>query len=154
MDIASDNYVDSGIIYMVDTTLQQSTNLLSKLSEKPVRHKPWSPEWLNHILHSAQMPRAVGHLRAWMLNWREQEAMDQMVLAIRELNNDDAITTIKSLKRNKKFVRGTKGQDLKLSIIIENIENNNQITANGLLDSGATGSCINRDFVEQYNLPV
>ena len=61
---------------------------------------------------------------------------------------------IKSLKCNKKFVRGTKGQDLKLNVIIENIKNNNQITANTLLDSGAMGSCVNRDFVEHHNLTI
>ena len=71
MDNVLDNYVDRGIVYTIDTASQQSTNLLSKLNEKPVRHKPWSPEWLNQILRSAQMPRAVGHLRAWMLNQRE-----------------------------------------------------------------------------------
>jgi len=143
MDTVSDNYVDSSIVYTIDTASQQSTILSSKPSEKPVRHKPWSPEWLNQILRSAQMPRAVGHLRAWMPDKREREATDQMVLAIRKLANDDAITAIKSLKRNKKFVRGTKGQDLKLSVVVENIENDNRITANALLDSGATGSCIN-----------
>ena len=104
MDTVLDNYVDSGIVYTIDTASQQSTNLSSKLSEKPVRYKPWSPEWLNQILCSAQMPRAVRHLRAWMPNRREQEATDQMVLAIQQLTNDDTIMAIKSLKRNKKFV--------------------------------------------------
>ena len=82
MDKSSDNYVDSGILYIVDTTSTQSTRLLSKPSENPVRHKPWTPEWLNQILREANMPRAVGHLRAWMPNWQEREASEQTVLAI------------------------------------------------------------------------
>ena len=64
-------------------------------------------------------------------------------MALWELYHNDAIIAIKSLKSHKKFVQGTKGQDLKLSIIVENIENDNWIKANALLDSGATGSCIN-----------
>ena len=75
-------------------------------------------------------------------------------MALWELDHNDAIIAIKSLKSHKKFVRGTKGQDLKLSIIVENIENDNRIKANALLDSGATGSCINREFVERHQLPI
>ena len=37
---------------------------------------------------------------------------------------------------------------------MENIKDDNRIKANALLDSGATGSCINRKFVEQHQLPI
>ena len=30
----------------------------------------------------------------------------------------------------------------------------NWIKANALLDSGATGSCINQEFVERHQLPI
>ena len=58
------NYVESSITYMIDT--EQSTKLSTMPSEKPVRYKPWMPEWINQILRTAELPRAVGHLRAWM----------------------------------------------------------------------------------------
>ena len=38
--------------------------------------------------------------------------------------------------------------------MIENINNHNQIETLALLDSGATGSCVNKSFVEKHNLTV
>ena len=58
-----------------------------------------------------------------------------------------------SFKR-KRFVRGTKGKNLKFAAIIESLETGQQYETNALLDSGATGSCINKKFVKQNNILV
>ena len=86
------NYVESSIAYTIDT--EQSTKLSTMPSEKPVRHKPWTPEWINQILRTAELPRAVGHLRAWMPEKRQKEASEETVLAIRWLNHADSITAL------------------------------------------------------------
>ena len=92
------NYVKSSITYMIDT--EQSTKLSTMPSEKPVRHKPWMPEWVNQILKTTELPRAVGHLQAWMPEKQQKEASEETVLAICWLNHTDSITAIRSLKRN------------------------------------------------------
>ena len=38
--------------------------------------------------------------------------------------------------------------------MIENIEDGTHVTANALVDSGATGLCINQDFINKYHLPI
>ena len=65
-----------------------------------------------------------------------------------------AVDAINSLKDKQKFIQGTKGRDLKILVTIENINNHNQIETQVLLDSGATGSCVNKSFVEKYGLMV
>ena len=70
------------------------------------------------------------------------------------MNHTNSITALRSLKSNWKFVKGSKGRDLKLQITIENTESGSQLRANALLDSGATGSCINREFVKKNHLTV
>ena len=66
----------------------------------------------------------------------------------------DAIDAINSLKDKQKFIRGTKGKDLKILVTIKNINNHNQIETLTLLDSGATGSCVNKSFVEKHGLMI
>ena len=66
----------------------------------------------------------------------------------------DTVDAINSLKDKQKFIRGTKGKDLKILVMIENISNHNQIETLTLLDSGATGSCVNKSFVEKHGLMV
>ena len=95
----SSNYVDSNVQYTIDT--QQSTKLSPITSQKPVRHKPWTPEWLNQILRNSELTMAVGHLRAWMPDRREKEALETTVKAIRQLSPEKAIEAIKTLKQNK-----------------------------------------------------
>ena len=70
-------------------------------------------------------------------------------MAIHKLDTKEALKTIKSLKSKKRFVHGTKGQDLKLLVQIKNVSNRTQSIANALIDSGATGSCINREYAKK-----
>ena len=54
-------YVDSSITYMINTG--KSTKLtISKLSEKPVRHTPWTAEWMVNALKTDNLPMAVEKL--------------------------------------------------------------------------------------------
>lgn len=76
-----------------------------------------------------------------------------MVKTLRNAPLMDAIEAVKSFKC-KHYIRGTKGKDLKLLVTIKNIGTSRQVEAEALLDCGATGSCINMDFIKKHNLPV
>ena len=60
------NYEDSNIMYTIDNADLKSTKLLSTPIKKPVRYKPWTPEWLDQMIRRLENPQAVGYLRAWM----------------------------------------------------------------------------------------
>lgn len=59
---------------------------------------------------------------------------------------------VSELKKRQKFIRGTKGKDMKLSVTIENLNTGAQLSGTGLVDSGATGTCINKEYVEKHEL--
>ena len=156
LDSNTDNIVDSGFVFSYISPPESNSAFKSTPDAPkkiPVRFPLGSPEWLVHCIQTANVPRAVGELRAWLPNSRQQEATDENILAIRKLEVPDAIEAVKSFKR-KKFVRGTKGKDLKFSVTIENIHNGIITEANALLDCGATGSCVNKAFVDKYQLSV
>ena len=89
-----------------------------------------------------------------MPNSRVREATEQTVMEIRQLGHKHAVEAVKGLKEYKRFIRGTKGRDLKLQVLIEDIGKGTQIISNALLDSGATGSCVNKEFVQKHQLTV
>ena len=70
------------------------------------------------------------------------------------MDTKDGIEAVKSRKSMKKFIHGTKGQDFKLPLIVENISNGVQFPAMALINSGATGSCINHEFVEHHQILI
>jgi hypothetical protein len=86
---------------------------------------------------------------------RYAEVSEYTIMEIRKLSTNDAVEAVKSFRSKKRYtVVGTKGKDFKLKATIENIQNSTQFVTEALLDSGATGSCVNRDFVKKHNLHV
>ena len=155
MDKDSSIYVDSGIQYMIDT--YSTFPLSSKPSENPVKktvHKAWTPEWMVQRIKNDPIEKSVINLRSWVSSKREPEATEETVKAIRELKTKDAVSAVESLKDKRRYIRGTKGCDLKFSVNVENLENGSTVETEALLDCGATGSCINRKFVEKHQLPI
>jgi hypothetical protein len=65
---------------------------------------------------------AVGILRAWMPRNREREATEELVGEIEALEWDKAVEAVKTLQNKRRFIRGTKGQDLRLKATLENIK--------------------------------
>ena len=65
-----------------------------------------------------------------MLSCRSREATEEAV---------------KDLKRQRKFIRGIHSHDMKISATIKNLNTGAQLSGEGLIDSGATGSCINKE---------
>ncbi|KAJ3819311.1 hypothetical protein F5880DRAFT_1489894, partial [Lentinula raphanica] len=126
----------------------------SEVDRKPTRYKPNTVEWTAQRLREGKLPKAVGLLRAWMPSSRVREASEETVTEIRSLNWKKAVEAVKSLKGKKSYVRGTRGKSLRLPVIVETLEDNRQIVTQGLLDSGATGSCIDSEFVKRHRIPT
>ncbi len=72
------------------------------------------PEWVAQRLREDEVSRAVRILRAWMPEWREREATEEKVMAIRALMKEAAVEVVTELKKSRKYNRGTKGQVMKL----------------------------------------
>lgn len=98
--------------------------------------------------------KSIINLRSWVSLKCEPEATEKMVKEIQKLKTKDAISAVESLKDRCKFIQGTKGQDLKFSINVEDIQNGTMVETKALLNCGTTGSCINQKFIEKYQLPI
>ncbi|KAF8830686.1 hypothetical protein HHX47_DHR2000970 [Lentinula edodes] len=157
-NLSSSSFVDSQFSFEFGSTGTFNKNNLSTMTtrteEKPVRYEPNTPEWVTQQLQTDKLSMAIGILRAWMPESRVRKASEEMVLAIQNLNHATATEAVNNLKSRNRFVREIQRHELKLRTSIENINNGIHIEMEVLLDSGATGSCINEDFVEQYQLPV
>ena len=87
-------------MYTIDNADLESTKLLSALIKKPVRYKPWTPEWLDQMIRKLDKPQAVGYLREWMPNRRELEATEATIMALQKLDHNDAIIAIKKPQKS------------------------------------------------------
>ena len=79
---------------------------------------------------------------------RHAEIDDELVGHLRKLSSEQLKAALEELRRSKKFVRGTKGNQLAVPTIIQTEDMSTQFALTALVDSGCTGSCIDIDVVD------
>ena len=69
--------------------------------------------------------------------------MDKLVEFICQLSAEDAEVAVGTLKEPIYFVKGDRGKQLTLPVMVIRLDNNSQTNTQALIDSGCTESCIN-----------
>ena len=119
------------------------------------RPTPFSQDWVvRQVMTEAQDGKVKVHLRQWMNYKRHQEIDDELVNHLRTLNKEQLKEAIKELGGQKRYVRGSKGNQLAVPVILQTEDMVKQFTVTGLIDSGCTGSCIDVDLIKQHNIPT
>ena len=85
---------------------------------------------------------------------RHVEIDDELIGHLRKLSSEQLEAALEELRKSKKFVRGTKGNQLAVPTIIQTEDMSTQFTLTALVDSGCTGSCIDIDVVRRFKIPT
>ena len=93
-------------------------------------------------------------LRIWSPSSRRAELDEQLVQTINGLEGPRALLAVRSLKEPRRFIRRVGGQQLSLPVVLQRLDNGSAIKVQALVDSGCTGSCINRTFAEKHDIPM
>ena len=127
-------------------------------AEKEVRRPTsLSEEWVvNQVLKDDRTDVIGMHLRQWMTDNRHSEIDDELIRHLKSLSEEQVRQAIKELKKPKpqKMIRGTRGNQLSLPVIIQTEDMSTQFALTALVDSGCTGSCIDVDVVRRFRIPT
>ena len=74
---------------------------------------------------------------------RREEVTDELVEFIHQLSMENMKVVFRTLKEPIHFIKGDRGKQLTLLVIVIRLDNNSWIDTRALIDSGYTGSCIN-----------
>ena len=85
---------------------------------------------------------------------RHTEIDDELIGHLRKLSSEQLKAALEELRKSKKFVRGTKGNQLAVPTIIQIEDMSTQFVLTALVDSGCTGSCIDIDVVRRFRIPT
>ena len=85
---------------------------------------------------------------------RHAEINNELISHLRKLDREQLKEAVKELGGQKKFVRGTKGNQLAVPVILQTEDMARQFAVSGLIDSGCTGSCIDVEMVKRHNIPT
>ena len=132
-------------------TLLNNKDYIQSLSEvrfpKEVQ-RPGTVKWVTRRLddNSPEMARAV--LANWVHPMRQKEVTEENVHRIRKLMDKVAVRALLELAEPQKYIRGyTEGRQLDLELTLGTLDDKRNFRVEALLDSGCTGSCIDRNFV-------
>ena len=133
-------------------------NETQKSAEKEVRRPTsLSEEWVVDQVIKDDRTDVIGmHLRQWMNDSRHSEIDDELISHLKSLSKEQVQQVVKELKRPKpqKMIRGTRGNQLSLPVIIQTEDMVSQFRVIGLIDSGCTGSCIDIGLVQRQKIPT
>ena len=105
-------------------------------------------------LQEDPLPTALAVLSTWSHRTRNREITKNVIDSTQQLlSTEDAASAVKELRQPKSYIPGTKGSKLQLRVILTLLDDRS-LETNALLDSGSTGSCINRKYVEEHGIPT
>ena len=91
----------------------------SALKDTPALPTPFSCAWMVRRMTEDGPERTGTHLRTWMSPKRHIEIDDELIGHLRKLSSEQLKVALEELRRSKKFVRGTKGNQLAVPTIIQ-----------------------------------
>jgi len=118
------------------------------------RLSPYTAPWIAQRIHEDRTPAAVGILLTWVHPQRMPEASDTTIEQLNCLSDQDVVLALTELTEPRKYIQGTGGNKLSIRTILTTKNRKNILETFALIDSGSTGSCIHRRFVEENRIPT
>lgn len=116
---------------------------------------PWSVQWIKAVVDGPDTCRATHHLRSFVHESRLSEVDSSLVVDLRRLSPDDAHWVLRDLQHRPKFICRTTtpahrdSLELAASLVTSD---SRDFAVTVLVDSGCTGSSIDRGFVAEKGL--
>ena len=116
------------------------------------RIKAWTPEWVFRRIKAQTTSQALADLTTYTKKGKRKELTEDVVQELRRMTKGDAIWYINLLHSEPKRVIATGKHQMDLKGSIQRTDTGEQISIKALLDSGCTGSCIDKTFVDKHGI--
>ena len=115
--------------------------------------RPGTVKWVARRLDDNSPEMARAKLANWVHPSRKREATEENVHRIRKLLDKVAVGALLELAEPRKYVWGrTDGRQLDLELTLGTLDDKRSFRVEALLDSGCTGSCIDRTFIKENGI--
>lgn len=110
------------------------------------REVPFTAPWIIRRIREDQTEKALTQLRIWMPERHRIEADQEMVNQLQHLSHEQSLIALKTLRKPRMFIRGSKGSQLDVPVILQMVDTLQTFKVKGPLDSGCKGSCIDSNL--------
>ena len=145
-----DTVVDSSS-NTVDTTSTDDRTF--SLSTKPKQVCVWTAEWmLKRLKEEKNEDLLMAQLKTFIHSKKSVEASTETADKLVKLPDEEAIGILTEFQNPPKYIRGTRGNQLNLSLSVTTLDTHQTYAVKALLDSGCTGSAIDAGFVKEHSI--
>ena len=85
--------------------------------------KPFTAEWTLQWIKKDSEPHVLWALQSITHPEKNQEATLETLQIIKELDNQTALAALKLMQESKRYIKGRKGHQLNLSVVLKTLEN-------------------------------
>ena len=108
--------------------------------------------WVAQRLHEEPTERVIGILNNWVhLTWTK-EVTEETVTLLNNLTDKDVLRALRELKKPRRHIRKMSGHQLDIEVKVQMLDDARMFPLKALLDSGSTGSCISREFMNDNKI--
>ena len=108
--------------------------------------------WVVQRLAEEKPERTIGILSLWVNPTWQAEVTEEKINKINQLSNQNAVEALEELQCRKQYIQRTGGQQMDVPIQLQTVDDRWTFAIKALLDSGCTGSAINKKFVEKHGI--
>ena len=94
----------------------------------------------------------IGILNNWVHPTWMKEATEETVMLLNNLMDKDILQALRELKQPRCHIRRMSGQQLDIEVKVQMLDDVRTFPLKALLDSGSTGSCIGRKFMNDNEI--
>ena len=110
--------------------------------------------WVTQQLAEEKPEQRIGILWLWVNPKRQAEATEETIEEINNLSDKDAEEVLTELRHPIQYIWKQGGLQMSAPIQLRTLEDGQIIMNKVLLDSGSTGSCMSKQFVDKHKLPT
>jgi hypothetical protein len=93
-----------------------------------------------------------GILGLWTHPKWQAKVTEETISAINGLSDEDTVEALKELRRTKRFIWSVGKDQMLVPVHLQTLDDGHILWIIALLDSGCTGSCIDREFIRKNNI--
>jgi hypothetical protein len=113
---------------------------------------PGTVMWVTQRLAKAKEEQQIGILSTWVHNQRQAEVTQETIEDINNLSDKDAVDALKELKLLRRYIQKQGQSQMDIPVHLQTLDSSSIFRLRALLDSGCTGSCIDKEFVKKNNI--
>ena len=116
---------------------------------------PWSIPWIKKVCKERDRDHALKTLESFMHDTQTAEVTPELIQCIKDSTNAKTHLILQELQQKPQYIQKTTHNHNTLNLLVNLLTNDGKVLSTmALINSGCTGSLIDKGFIQQHHIPT